>query len=130
MHQIKREDSSFNKGKDSPQSSDGNNFDIKISPANNEEDSETIAECSVSIYSMEEEEEELSKAKENIDWSLSEYLYDHNESNYIYIYDYTQEFIEKSQKHILEIKENLKDNKEFISEQKIQLEKKKKRSKH
>jgi hypothetical protein len=31
---------------------------------------------------MEEEEEKLSKAKEKVDLSLSEYLYHHNESDY------------------------------------------------
>jgi hypothetical protein len=56
---------------------------------------------------MEEEEEELSKAKKRVDWSLSEYLYHHNESDYSYLHDYTQEFLEKSQKHVLEIKKML-----------------------
>jgi hypothetical protein len=68
---------------------------------------------------MEEEEENLAKAKEKVDWSLSEYLYDHNESYYSYLHDYTQEFLEKSQKHVLEIKEMLKDNKKIIYEQEI-----------
>jgi hypothetical protein len=39
---------------------------------------------------MEEEEEKLSKAKEKVYWSLFEYLYDHNELDYIYLHDYTQ----------------------------------------
>jgi hypothetical protein len=38
---------------------------------------------------MEEVEEELSKAKQKVDWSLCEYLYDHNESDYSYLHDYT-----------------------------------------
>jgi hypothetical protein len=124
MYQIKREDSTINKGKDSPQSSDCNNVDIELSPASREEDSNTITECSVSIYPMEEEEEKLSKAKEKVDWSLSEYLYHHNESDYSYLHDYTQEFLEKSQKHVLEIKEMLKDSKKIIYEQDNQLEEK------
>jgi hypothetical protein len=39
---------------------------------------------------MEEEEEELSKAKQKVYWSLYEYLYDHNESDYSYLHDYTK----------------------------------------
>jgi hypothetical protein len=38
---------------------------------------------------VEKEDEELSKDKEKVDWSLSEYLYDHNESDYSYLHDYT-----------------------------------------
>jgi Zn-finger protein len=119
MYQIKREDLTINKGKDSPQSSDCNNVDIEFSPVSREEDSNTITECFVSIYPMEEEEEKLSKAKEKVDWSLSEYLYHHNESYYSYLHDYTQEFLEKSQKHVLKIKEMLKDSKKIIYEQEI-----------
>jgi hypothetical protein len=84
------EDSTINKGKDSPQYFDCNNSDIESSPASKEEDSDTITKCSVSIYPMEEEEEELSKAKQKVDWSLCEYLYDHNESDYSYLHDYTK----------------------------------------
>ena len=82
MYQIKREDtkdipikdeeedSTINKGKDSPQYFDCNNVDIKISPASKEEDLDTIEECFVSIYPMKEVEEELSKTKQKVDWSL------------------------------------------------------------
>jgi hypothetical protein len=59
----KEEDSVIDKGKDSSQSSDCNNVDIKISLANKEEDLDTIEECYVSIYPMKEVEEELSKVK-------------------------------------------------------------------
>jgi hypothetical protein len=65
---------------------------------------------------MEEEEEELSKDKQKIDWSLREYLYDHNESDYSYLHDYTKDFFEKIQKHVLEIKEMLKDSEKIIYE--------------
>ena len=58
MYQIKREDSTINKGKDSPQYFYCNNVDIESSPASKEEDTDTIKECSVSIYPMEEAEEE------------------------------------------------------------------------
>jgi hypothetical protein len=103
---------------------DGNNVDIKISSASKEEDSDTITECFVSIYPMEEEEEKLSKAKEKVDWSLSEYLYHHNESDYSYLHDYTQEYLEKSQKHVLKINQMLKDSDKIIYEQDNQLEEK------
>jgi hypothetical protein len=39
---------------------------------------------------MKEVEEELSKAKQKVDWSLCEYLYDHNDSDYSYLHDYTK----------------------------------------
>jgi hypothetical protein len=66
MYQIKKqdtkyipikdeeEDSAINKGKDSPQYFDCNNVDIESSPTSKEEDSDTIKECSISIYPMEE----------------------------------------------------------------------------
>ena len=50
------EDSTINKGKDSPQYFNCNNVDIESSPASKEEDSDTIKECFVSIYPMEEVE--------------------------------------------------------------------------
>jgi hypothetical protein len=84
------EDSAINKVKESPQYFDCNSSDIESSSASKEEDSDTITECSVIIYPMEEEEEKLSKAKEKVDWSLYEYLYHHNESDYSYLHDYTQ----------------------------------------
>jgi hypothetical protein len=84
------EDLTINKGKDSPQYFDCNNSDIESSPESKEEDSDTITKCFVIIYPMEEEEEELSKAKQKVDWSLWEYIYDHNESNYSYLHDYTK----------------------------------------
>jgi hypothetical protein len=65
---------------------------------------------------MEEEEEELSKAKEKVDWSFHEYFYHHNESYYSYLHNYTQEFLEKSQKHVMEIKKMLKDSEKIIYE--------------
>jgi chromosome segregation ATPase len=73
---------------------------------------------------MEEEEEELSKAKQKVDWNLCEYLYDHNESDYSYVHDYTKEFLEKIQNHVLEIKEMCKDSEKIIYELENQLEEK------
>jgi hypothetical protein len=118
------EDSTINKGKYSPQSSNCNNVDIKISPASKEEDLDTIEECYVSIYPMKEVEEELSKVKQKVDWSLYEYHYDHDYSDYSFLHDYTKEFLEKSQNNFLEIKEMLKDNEKVIFEKNIQLEEK------
>jgi hypothetical protein len=70
---------------------------IESSSTSKEEGSDTITKFYVSIYPMEEEEEEeLSKDKEKVDWSLHEYLYHHNESDYSYLHDYTQEFLEKN----------------------------------
>jgi hypothetical protein len=73
---------------------------------------------------VEEVEEEISKAKHKVDWSLCEYCYDHNGSDYIHLHDYTTKSLEKSQKHILEIKEMLKDNENIIYEKDNQLEEK------
>jgi hypothetical protein len=50
------EDSTINKGKDSPQYFDCNNSDIESSPKSKEEESDTITKCFVSIYPMEEVE--------------------------------------------------------------------------
>jgi hypothetical protein len=105
MYQIKRQDtkdipikdeeevSVINKVKVSPQYFDCNNVDIESSHASKEEYSDTIKECFVSIYLMEEVEEELSKAKNKFDWSLCEYFYDHIDSKYSYLHDYTKEFL-------------------------------------
>jgi hypothetical protein len=73
---------------------------------------------------MEEEEEKLSKAKEKVDWSLFEYLYHHNESDYSYLHDYAQEFIEKSQNHVLKIKKMIKESEKIIHEKENKLEEK------
>ena len=73
---------------------------------------------------MEEEEEKLSKAKEKVDWCLFEYLYHHNESDYSYLHDYTQEYLEKSQNHVLKINQILKDSDKIIYKQDNQLEEK------
>jgi hypothetical protein len=89
------EDSAINKSKDSPQYFDCNSSDFESSSTSKEEDLDTIRKFSVSIYPMEEEEEKLSMAKEKVDWSLSEYLYHHNESDYSYLHDYTQEFLKR-----------------------------------
>jgi hypothetical protein len=65
-----KEDSSINKGKYSPQSFNFDNVDIEFSPASKEEYSDTIEESFVSIYPMEEVEEELSKIKQKVDGIL------------------------------------------------------------
>jgi hypothetical protein len=84
------EDSTINKGKDSPQYFNCNNSYIESSPTSKEEDSDTATKCFVSIYPIEEVEEELPKEKERVDWSLCEHFYDHNESDYSYLHDYTK----------------------------------------
>jgi hypothetical protein len=47
-------------------------------------------ECYVNIYPMDEVEEELSKAKQKVDWSLYVYHFDHNDSDYSFLHDYTK----------------------------------------
>jgi hypothetical protein len=58
--------------------------------------------------------------------SLYVYHFDHNDSDYSFLHDYTKEFLEKSQNHIMEIKEMLKDNEKIISEKNVQLKEKEK----
>jgi hypothetical protein len=106
VYQIKREDiedipikdenqeSTINEGKDSPQSFDCNNVDVECSPASKEEYSDTIEEIYVRIYPMEEVEEELSDIKKKVDWGFVNYQYDHSDSEYNYLYEYTREFLE------------------------------------
>ena len=61
---------------------------------------------------MEEVEEELSKIKNKVYWGLYEYNYDHSYIDYSYLSENTKRFLEKNQKHILKLKEILKEQEE------------------
>jgi hypothetical protein len=61
---------------------------------------------------MEEVEEKLLELKENFERGLYEYINDHYYIDYNYISDNTKTFLKKSQKHILKLKEMLKEQEE------------------
>jgi predicted RNase H-like nuclease (RuvC/YqgF family) len=46
--------------------------------------------CYVNIYPIDELEEELSKAKQKVDWSIYVYHFDHNDSDYSFLHDHTK----------------------------------------
>jgi hypothetical protein len=50
--------------------------------------------------------------KEKVEMSLDEYSNDHYYIDYSYLSDNTKKFLKKSQKHILKLKEMLKEQKE------------------
>jgi hypothetical protein len=70
---------------------------------------------------MEEIEENLSELKEKVERGLYEYNNDHYYIDYSYILDNIKRFLKKSQRHILNLKEILKDQEES---KKTQLEEK------
>jgi hypothetical protein len=68
-----------------------------------------------------EEVEELSDLKKKVEWGLFEYNYDHCYIEYRYLYENTKKFLKKNQRHILKLKEMLKEQEET---KKTQLEEK------
>ena len=70
---------------------------------------------------MEEVEEKLSELKEKVEMGLYEYKNDHYYIDYSYLSDNTKKFLKKSQRHILKLKEILKEQEES---NKTQLEEK------
>jgi hypothetical protein len=72
-------------------------------------------------YPMEEVEEELSDLKRKVEWGLFEYNYDHCYIEYSYLSKNTKKFLKKNQRHILKLKEMLKEQEES---KKTQLEEK------
>jgi hypothetical protein len=61
---------------------------------------------------MEEVEEKLSEIKEKVERGLYEYRNDHYYIDYRYPSDNTKIFLKKSQRHILKLKEMLKEQEE------------------
>jgi hypothetical protein len=61
---------------------------------------------------MEEVEEKLLDLKEKIERILYEYRNEHYYIDYSYLSDNTKKFFKKSQKHILKLKEMLKEQEE------------------
>jgi hypothetical protein len=103
-----------NEGKESPQTLDYNNSkcdDVEFF-STSEEDLEVVWIKSVDCYPMEEVEEKLLELKEKVEEGLYEYSNDHYYIDYSYLSDNTKKFLKKSQKHILKLKEMLKEQKE------------------
>jgi hypothetical protein len=67
---------------------------------------------SIDCYPMEEVEEKLLELKEKIERSLYEYNNDHYYIDYSYLSDNTKKFLKKSQRHILKLREMLKEQEE------------------
>jgi hypothetical protein len=61
---------------------------------------------------MEEVEEELSEIKRKVEWGLFEYNYEHCYIQYNYVSDNNKKFLKKNQRHILKLKEMLKEQEE------------------
>jgi hypothetical protein len=101
-----------NEGKESSKTLDCNNLkcdDIEYFSTSEEENLEIVCRESINCYPMEEVEEKLSELKEKVDRGLYEYRNDHYYIDYSYISDNTKKFLKKSQRHILKLKEMLKE---------------------
>jgi hypothetical protein len=111
-------------GKESSKTLDCNNSkcdDIEYFSTSEEENLEIVCVEFDGSYPMEIIEEELSKLQKKVKEGLYEYNNDHYYIDYIYISDNTKKFLKKSQRHILKLKEMLKEQEES---NKTQLEEK------
>jgi hypothetical protein len=101
-----------NEGKESSQTLDCNNSkcdDVEFFSTSEEENLEIVCIESIDCYPMEEVEERLSKLKEKVERGLYEYSNDQYYIDYSYLSDNTKKFLKKSQRHILKLKEMLKE---------------------
>jgi hypothetical protein len=113
-----------NEGKKSTQTLDCNNSkcdDVEFFSTSEEENLEVVWIKSIDCYPMEEVEEKLLELKEKVERGLYEYSNDHYYIDYSYLLDNTKKFLKKSQRHILKLKEMLK---ELEESSKTQLEEK------
>jgi hypothetical protein len=113
-----------NEGKKSPQTLDCNNSkfdDVEFFSTSEEENIEIVCIESIDCYPMEEVEEKLLELKEIVERGLYEYSNDHYYIDYSYLLDNTKRFLKKSQRHILKLREMLKEQEES---NKTQLEEK------
>jgi hypothetical protein len=111
-------------GKESTQTLDCNNSkcdDLEFFSTSEEENLEVVWIKSIDCYPMEEVEEKILELKEKVERGLYEYNNDHYYIDYSYLSDNTKRFLKKSQKHILKLKEMLK---ELEESSKTQLEEK------
>jgi hypothetical protein len=113
-----------NEGKESTQTLDCNNSkcdDVEFFSTSEEENLEVVWIKSIDFYPMEEVEEKLLELKEKVERGLYEYSNDHYYIDYSYLLNNTKKFLKKSQRHILKLKEMIKELKESS---KTQLEEK------
>jgi DNA repair exonuclease SbcCD ATPase subunit len=114
----------INEGKESPKTPDCNISkcdDVEYFSTSEEENLEIVCVELNDSYPMEEVEEELSELKRKVEWGLFEYNYDHCYIEYSYLSENTKRFLKKNQRHILKLKEMLKEQEES---KKTQLEEK------
>jgi hypothetical protein len=113
-----------NKGKESPQTLDCNNSkcdDVEFFSTSEEENLEIVCVEFDGSYPMEIIEEKLSELQKKVEEGLYEYRNDHYYIDYSYLSYNTKKFLKKSQRHILKLKEMLKEQEES---NKTQLEEK------
>jgi DNA repair exonuclease SbcCD ATPase subunit len=102
----------INEGKESPKTLDCNISkcdDVEYFSTSEEENLEIVCVELDDSYPMEEVEEELSELKRKVEWSLFEYNYDHCYIEYSYLSDNAKRFLKTNQRHILKLKEMLKE---------------------
>jgi hypothetical protein len=128
-YQTKKEDAKdnsikINEGKEYPKTLDCNISkcdDVEYFSTSEEENIEIVCVDSNDSYPMEAVEVELSELKRKAEWGLFEYNYDHCYIEYNYLSDNTKRFLKRNQRHILKLKEMLKEQEES---KKTQLEEK------
>jgi hypothetical protein len=113
-----------NERKESTQTLDCNNSkwdDVEFFSTSEEENLEVVWIKSIDCYPMKEVEEKLLELKEKVERGIYEYSKDHYYIDYSYLSNNTKKFLKKSQRHILKLKEMLK---ELEESSKTQLEEK------
>jgi hypothetical protein len=120
IYQRKKDDTKYNsiknnEGKESPKTPNCNISkcdDVEYLSTSEEENIEIVCVELDDSYPMEEVEEELPELKRKVEWGLFEHNYDHCYIEYNYIYENTKRFLKKNQRHILKLKEMLKEQEE------------------
>jgi hypothetical protein len=104
-----------NQGKESPKTPDcniSNCEDVEYLSTSEEENLEIVCVELNYGYPMEKVEEDLLEIKQKVEWGLYEYNSDHFYIEYSYISDNTKRFLRNNQRHILKLKEMLKEQEE------------------
>jgi hypothetical protein len=104
-----------NEGKESSKILDCNDSkcdDVEFFSTSEEENLEIVCVEFDGSYPMERIEEELSELQKKVEGGIYEYSNDHYYIDYSYFLDNTKTFLKKSQRHILKLKEMLKEQEE------------------
>jgi hypothetical protein len=115
-----------NEGKESSNTLDCNDSkcdDVEFFSTSEENNLEIVCVEFDGSYPMERREEELLELQNKVEEGLYEYSNDHYYIDYNYLSDNTKKFLKKSQRHIFNLREMLKDQEES---NKTQLEEKEK----